>query len=154
MNKFLLQFINENFTNYKDALDLGCGKGIEINYLREHGWYVLGVDLPRVDLNFPYSADREFDLVYSLSVLQFIKNKYVFIDTCYNNLKKGGRLFLLTFHKDDKNFKTELFTENDLNILLKEKFKDVKIERFDIKDNHPPIGEHNHAILIATAIKS
>lgn len=132
---------------------MGCGKGVDITYLKERGWDVLGVDLPNVDLNLPHHFGHEFDLVFSIAVLQFIKHKSVFVDTCFDNLKSGGRLFILTFHKDDTNFKTELFDAEELRNLFKEKFKDIKIEKIITEDNYLPIGRHDHVILVVTALK-
>ena len=154
MNKHLLQFINKNFSEPASALDLGCGRGGDVAYLKELGWEAVGVDLPEIDLNLPFRADRDFDLVYSIAVLQYIIQRQIFIETCFNNLKPGGRLFILTFYKDDTNFKTTLFTAEELKDLLKDKFKDIEVERLTTNDNHQPIGEHQHIILVATAVKA
>lgn len=131
---------------------MGCGKGLDIRDLKSCGWKAEGVDLPKVDLNKPYDSKEKFDLVFSIAVLQFIKNKEVFIETCYKNLKKDGNIFLLTFDKSDRVIKNSL-SKTDIRGLLKDKFCDIKIEKLKIVDNHEPIGKHEHVILVATASK-
>ena len=152
MNVFLSQFIRDNYKKPVAALDLGCGEGSDIKELKLQGWKTRGVDLPKINLNNPFDSKLRFDLVFSIAVLQFIKNKEVFIETCYNNLKIGGNLFLLTFGKYDKVVKNGL-TKKDIRDLLKIGFNHVKIDKFKIEDNHEPIGKHEHMVLVVTARK-
>ncbi|MCF7795061.1 class I SAM-dependent methyltransferase [Patescibacteria group bacterium] len=152
MNYLLSEFIKNNFNKPLSALDLGCGKGLDVKGLNYLGWTVKGVDLPEVDLNEPFILNKKYDLVYSIAVLQFIKNKEIFIDTCFNNLKKDGKLFILTFDKTDKNINNYL-TKRKIFNLLKYKFKDIKIEKLKFEDNHKPIGFHEHTVLSITATK-
>jgi 2-polyprenyl-3-methyl-5-hydroxy-6-metoxy-1,4-benzoquinol methylase len=152
MNNFLSLFIKDRYKKPMTALDLGCGEGLDIKELQTQGWVVKGVDLPKVNLNNPYNSKLKFDLVFSIAVLQFIKNKEIFIETCYNNLKKDGDIFLLTFDKSDRIVKN-CFTKTDIRKLLKGKFNNIKIEKLEIDDDHRPIGKHKHVVLIATASK-
>jgi cyclopropane fatty-acyl-phospholipid synthase-like methyltransferase len=152
MNYLLLKYVKENFNEPRSALDLGCGDGHDIKSLSSLGWEVKGVGLPKVDLNKPYKSNKKYDLVYSIAVLQFIKNKDVFIDTCYNNLKQNGKLFLLTFDKSDRTVHNYL-TKKQITDLLKYNFKKIKIDKLKIKDNHEPLGSHEHVVLLISAIK-
>lgn len=152
MNNFLALFIKDRYKKPMTALDLGCGEGLDIKELKSQGWIVEGVDLPKVNLNNPYNSKLKFDLVFSIAVLQFIKNKEIFIETCYNNLKKDGNIFLLTFDKSDRIVKN-CPTKADIHKLLKSKFNNIKIEKLKIDDDHEPIGKHKHVVLIATASK-
>ena len=152
MNELLLKFIKSNFNKPGSALDLGCGAGDDINNLKHLGWDTEGVNLPEVDLNFFYKSKKKFDLIYSNYVLQFIKNKDEFLKTCYNNLKKGGYLFISTFDKSDKVLKNT-FEKQDLFDIFNKYFINIKIEKTKIKDNHEPIGSHNHIVLVLTARK-
>lgn len=153
MNFLLLKFVKDNFKEPQSALDLGCGKRADVEGLSSLGWEVKGVDLPEVNLNIPYNSNKKYDLVYSIAVLQFIKNMDVFIDTCYNNLKQNGKLFLLTFDKSDRTVHNYL-TKKQITDLLKSNFKKIKIDKFKIKDDHEPIGLHEHVILLISAIKN
>jgi len=152
MNQFLLDFIKDNFKQAGSALDLGCGKGEDVKGLKELGWKATGVDLPEVDLNYFYKVTDKLDLIYSNYVLQFIKNKEAFIETCYANLKDGGFLFIATFDKSDEVLKNT-FTEQELFDFFKNKFRNIKIEKVGVGDNHPPIGQHKHVVLMLTAQK-
>jgi 2-polyprenyl-3-methyl-5-hydroxy-6-metoxy-1,4-benzoquinol methylase len=153
MNHLLLEFVKDNFNEPHSALDLGCGEGYDVKGLSSLGWEVEGVDLPKVDLNKPYESNKKFDLVYSIAVLQFIKNKDIFIKTCYNNLKQNGKLLLLTFDKSDETVHNYLTNKQVLD-LLKHKFKKIKIDKLKIKDNHEPLGSHEHVVLLISAIKN
>jgi 2-polyprenyl-3-methyl-5-hydroxy-6-metoxy-1,4-benzoquinol methylase len=152
MNYLLLKYVKDNFYEPQSALDLGCGESVDVEGLSSLGWEVKGVDLPEVNLNIPYNSNKKYDLVYSIAVLQFIKNKDVFINTCYNNLKQNGKLFLLTFDKSDRTVHNYL-TKKQITDLLKSNFKKIKIDKLKIKDDHEPIGLHEHVILLISAIK-
>ena len=152
MNKRLLKFVKEKFNIPASALDLGMGKGEDVEGLKTIGWKVEGVDKEKgVDLNNPYVAIEPVDLVYSNFVIQFIENKEVFLKTCFNNLKEGGWLFIQTFDESDEIMKKK-FKEEELRNLLSSYFKDIKIEKFkyfDDQDGH----NHWHVILEATGRK-
>lgn len=151
MNYYLLQFINNTFKKPEKALDLGCGSGFDAACLKMLKWKVKNVDLKTgINLNSPYIGKEKVDLVYSNYVLQFIKNKEIFIDTCFNNLKNNGWLFLHTFSMKDKILKTKM-SKREMENLLKNKFKNIKIREIRHYDNE---HQHWHFILEATAQKS
>lgn len=151
MNYRLLKFIKEAFKNPGTALDFGSGEGMDKACLKNLGWIVRGVDLKSgTDLNLPFEA-KKVDLVYANYLLQFLDNKKQFIDNCFNNLKKGGRLFLHTFDKSDRVLKKKISTK-ELKKLLRDKFEDIEINIFSEFDNHPK-HRHWHKILEVTAKK-
>jgi len=147
MNIYLKQFINKKFkTCGFNALDLGEGEGYDVACLEHDGWNVWGVDKKSsgTDLNKPFLCGRggTFDLIYSNYVLHRIKNKEVFIDSIYNNLKDNGKFFLHLIH----------IPEEEINELLKDKFKNIKYEHIKHFDND--IGhKHWHRILEVTGEK-
>jgi len=152
MNKFLKNFININYKKPARALDLGCGRRKDLNYLKQAGWKMIGVDLPKTDLNYPYKNQRKFDLVYSNHVLQFIKNQKTFVETCFENLKKNGSLFIITFGKKDKAVQ-KTFTKQALKKLFSSHFTNIEINEKIVTDNHQPLGKHQHHLLILSAKK-
>jgi SAM-dependent methyltransferase len=154
MNIYLENFISKKFKKTGKALDLGAGKFHDIAYLEYLGWKCEGVDKTTgTDLEKPYKSKKApFDLVYSNYVLQKIKNKKVFLETAYNNLKKDGWLFIHTFDKADKNTRFGLDKKEIGGILRSQGFVDVEVEVFSFYDND--LGhKHWHRILQITARK-
>ncbi len=148
MNKYLANFVEHNFPAPGAALDLGCGKGVDVAALKQLGWSAFGVDLPEVDLNLSYKADQLFDFVYSNFVFQFIKNKEEFVLACFNNLRQGGKLLIQTFDKSDQVLGAKGFSAEELQVYFQEKFKNIKVEKFTEFD---PGHQHDHVKLVLTA---
>jgi len=145
MNYRLLRFVKKNFQKPGTALDLGSGEGFDVACLKNIGWNVRGVDLKTgTDLNLPFST-KKVDLIYSNYVLQFIKNKKEFVNSCFNNLKNGGLIFIHTFDKSDRVLKNTL-TAKEIKKIFESKFTDLKIRVFSEFDNHPK-HRHWHKIL-------
>jgi 2-polyprenyl-3-methyl-5-hydroxy-6-metoxy-1,4-benzoquinol methylase len=148
MNEYLEKFIKG--MKVGSCLDLGCGKGYDMACMAQNGWAASGVDLP-TDLNEPYEQEG-VDLVYSIAVLQEIKNKDVFADTCYKNLKVGGNLFIITFSNEDKQFKKTGFSIPELESLFA-KFDSIKITQTKFFDNKINGKGHWHRVLQLTGKK-
>lgn len=148
MNKYLKRYINNTFKKPGKALDLGAGNFFEVDYLNTNGWQCDGVDKKiDIDLENPYlSPKAPLDLVYSCYVLQFIKNKRVFVKTVYDNLRTGGRFYILAMHKFDKICKSNLTIDLIKKLLTDRGFKNVKIKLFDHYDKHPN-HKHWHRVL-------
>lgn len=154
MNDYLENFINEKFKKPGKALDLGAGKFYDVACLRYLGWKCEGVDkLTGVDLEKAYKSKKApFDLVYSIYVMQKLKNRKVFIKTAHENLKKGGWFFVLTLDKSDKSTRFGIDKKEIKNMLESLGFADIKSEIFSFFDNHPN-HKHWHRILEITARK-
>lgn len=154
MNIYLENFINEKFKKPGKALDLGAGEFCDVNYLEKKGWRCEGVDkLTGVDLeNFYKSSKGPYDLVYSNYVLQKIKNKKVFLETVFANLKRGGWLFIHTFDEANKGTNSGVDIIFLKSILESQGFVDIKSKVFDVYDNNPE-HRHWHKILEVTARK-
>jgi hypothetical protein len=154
MNIYLEKFIDEKFDKPGKALDLGAGKFYDVAYLEYLGWKCDGVDKESgVDLEKFYLSEKApFDLVYSNYVLQKIKNKKIFLETAFNNLKEGGWLFIHTFDKEDKIIRFG-FDKNELGVMLsRQGFIDIEGSVFSFYDNTPG-HKHWHRILQIIARK-
>lgn len=153
MNVFLEKFIIEKYKTPGSLLDLGCGKGFDVACLKHLGWNAVGVDKKNADLNNPYKTNKKFDIVCSNYVLQFIKNKDIFIKSCYDNLKSGGWLFIHTFSKNDAIFKNKGLDKKEIYSLLGKFFKNIKVKEISAYDNEFE-HKHWHKILEITAQKN
>lgn len=155
MNYYLEQFINEKFLKPGKAIDLGAGKFYDIACLRQIGWKCEGIDFKTgINLEKPFIPKLKlFDLTFSNYVLHRINNREQFIKTAYNNLKKKGWLFLLTFDSSDKTRKKNKVYKRDLLVILKKQgFKKISTRVFSFYDNEP--GHlHWHRILEVIAQK-
>jgi len=147
MNNFLKNFIDQKFDKSATALDLGAGEFEDVNSLIKIGWKCEGVDLKiGVDLEKPYlSKNAPFDLVFSNYTLHKIVNKKEFINTIYNNLKKGGWFFIHSFDKSDKNSKSGL-DEKEIKKLFEVRFENIKTRIIDFYDDDEG-HRHWHRIL-------
>ena len=154
MDIFLENFVNDKFKKPGKALDLGAGKFFDVACLKQLGWEAHGVDkLTGINLEKPFlSGKRPFDLVYSNYVLQKIKNKEVFIQTAYNNLKIGGWLLINALDKSNKTGSSDVTAEGMRKILGKIGFKNISMKKTSVFDN--ALGHrHWHKVLQITASK-
>jgi ubiquinone/menaquinone biosynthesis C-methylase UbiE len=86
-----------------NALDLGAGKGVLVDKLREKNINAFGVDVQPSrnvvvsDLNNPLPfKNNSIDIVTSLANIEHLSKPEVNSDEIYRILKKGGRLILTT----------------------------------------------------------
>ncbi|GEM_PF-2108734 len=95
------------------ALDVGCGSGVFSHYLSTKGWQVLGIDIspemieaagryasgPNVEFRavafeaLGEQRDR-FDLILSLSMLEYVEDDEAAIQKCSQLLRSGGYLLV------------------------------------------------------------
>jgi len=151
----LKNFIEQKFKKPGNALDLGAGDFVDVDYLESIGWKCEGVDIKTTGINLEniyLSEKREFDLVFSNYVIHKIKNKNNFISTIFNNLKPNGWLFIQTFDKSDKNSLSKITHENMKKILKKYGFVDILTNIFNYYDDEKG-HKHWHKILEIIARK-
>jgi len=154
MNVYLKNFIIKKFKKPGKALDLGAGDFFDIACLKQLGWKCEGVDIKK-DVNLEkyfVSKNKPFDLVYSNYLIHKIKNKELFIQTIFGNLKNGGWLFLHAFDQTDKNSKSILSKNYLRKLLAKQEFKNIQIRVFSYYDNEDG-HKHWHKILEASGQK-
>lgn len=152
MNTYLKQFI-ESLGFKGKALDLGAGESFDVACLKQLGWEAYGVDkINGINLEEVYiSPLKPFDVVYSLYVIHFLKNRLALVQSAYENLKSGGYFFIHTF-TEDENSSSDLDEESLRKILEDAGFSkiEMKVEKF--YDNE--IGhKHWHNILQAISYK-
>ena len=111
-----LNFLIDYAKSGLKILDLGCGNGRLLNALKDKEVQYVGVDnseklLSEAQKNYPEYKDKfwkadalnlpfaenEFDMIYSIAVLQHIPSKEYrmkFLKECLRTLKKDGKLVL------------------------------------------------------------
>lgn len=154
MNQYLDKFVKQTYSSPGKVLDLGAGDFSDVNYLRQLGWEIEGVDLSTgVNLEQPFiSKNAPFDLVYSNYVLQKINNRRQFIKTMTDNLKPGGNIFIHTFDISDPLAKQGVDKIEVITWLTEEGFTNIESEIFPFYDNEPG-HMHWHKILQISAKK-
>lgn len=112
--KFLItvlqKFFNKHTVEQKNILDVGCGTGANMDFLKQKGFQVKGIDMSEEALKFckekgldvqlglagniPF-RENNFDIVIACDVLEHIKNDVEAIKEIARVLKKNG-LFIAT----------------------------------------------------------
>lgn len=162
MKKLLHPF--ELHPTAKTALDLGCGKGIVSVYAAAKGLTVDAVDKapepPPLFQDLPnirfVSADlaqwtptRSYDIILCHYVLHFLDRTYVvrdFLPTLINHLNPRGVLQLFVFTPQDFTSVPTKFSPEEL-LPIFHNLDILKNETFIEKEDHPPIGKHEHHTL-------
>lgn len=109
--KFCKEIIKKfNIPIGSKILDIGCGNGLFADAFSKLGMNVYGIDVSResqsilsdhfkvCDLSkkpYPFK-DREFDFVFSKSVIEHLRNPDVLIDEAHRMLKPGGIFICMT----------------------------------------------------------
>lgn len=109
-----VQFVENNKFNIKNALDIGCGTGKYLVYLKELGFDIMGIDSSETAVGmikevlqdntklecinmFDYEiAKNKHDLIFSISTIHHgLKEDVVkLIKNIYDKLVDGGHIFI------------------------------------------------------------
>jgi len=149
-----------------NILDIGCGVGGNSIFLSKKGFNVTAIDIdeesirqikekcPKINavnqdiLNFNF-RENEYDLISAINVLNFFKKEDAekIIKNMIKSLKDNGLIYIQAFSVNEqcKGFSC-LFNKNDFVDCFSEN-KILECEEFNIKDSHPPLGEHEHNII-------
>jgi tellurite methyltransferase len=155
-----------------NVLDIGCGAGGNSIFLAEKGFNVTCVDndkeaiteirekYPKINainqdvLDFSF-RENEYDLILAINVLNFFKKEDVekTIKNMIKSLKENGLIYIQAFSINEqcKGFNC-LFNKKDFEDYFS-KNEILECEELKIKDNHPPLGEHEHSIIRILAKK-
>jgi O-antigen chain-terminating methyltransferase len=118
------------FKNCKKVVDLGCGRGEFLELLNENKINALGIDIEEKAIQicknkglqvkkenvFDYLSNTDkIDGIFASHLIEHLKNHELirFIKACYNKLKKGGFICLVTPNSESLAAHLEFFY-NDL----------------------------------------
>ena len=107
-----LRFIEIDNLKNSDILDVGCGTGFLLDYLKKYSKSTSGVEKNKEFLKFlrksghiAYSdlheVDKKYELITSFNVIEHVDNVISFIKSMYNLLKKNGTLIIETPNSND-----------------------------------------------------
>ncbi len=113
----------------KEVLSVGCFEDTAYDCLVKRGWNIVGID-PDVNGDtldsFYNRCNHQFDIIFSTSVLEHVKDDELFIKQICNLLKLGGYAiltvdFLDSYKQGDPLHATAVrfYTDNDLNTRLR-----------------------------------
>lgn len=109
------QILKERFENSNSVLDVGCGKGRNLDYFIANNYQVFGIDANKENIDWiikhkqiennhfktglveSIPFQNSFDLIICNAVLHFAKNKTHFEDmlfSMWNKLNENGILFI------------------------------------------------------------
>jgi SAM-dependent methyltransferase len=157
---FLKFLIQEKFSGL--LVDLGCGRGRDVNYFKENGLNVKGIDISKEEINlakgtFPDSCfevqdienlefkDNSISAIFMINVIHYL-DKEKAMRNILKALEKRGYLFI-HFNleiKDNKGNVDYYQKEGEILSLVKE-FKIIKKKIFERVDTKPL--EHTHKIM-------
>ena len=116
----------EKYSNKGKILDIGCGRGIFMDIMRQGGWEVEGSELNEETASYAEQvyglkvypgkitdhslAPEKFDAINVCGVLEHLKEPDEVITECYKLLKNGGLLVVLV--PDIRSFEFKFGKEN------------------------------------------
>ena len=117
--KYILEALNKKNLNNTKILDIGCGGGLISEPMARLGGTITGIDASeknikvaklhseknKIKINYlnksPEQLDNKekFDIILNLEIVEHVDNVGLYINSCYNLLKKDGLMFTATLNR-------------------------------------------------------
>lgn len=117
--------ITPEFSFQKKFLDIGCATGLLLNYIRQYGWEVQGIELGTYSVQYAKKKfnlpivnkpleetnimDNSIDVVHWSHVIEHLPSPIQGLKKIYKMLKKGGYMLLTTPRVDS--FQQRIFKD-------------------------------------------
>ena len=116
---FKINADNLNYLKGLNILDIGCGGGLISEHMARLGGRVTGIDASEknikvakihakkneLKINYLNKSPEElenkdkFDIILNLEIVEHVDNVGLYIESCYNSLKKDGLMFTATLNR-------------------------------------------------------
>ena len=116
---FKIKDSKSNFLNRLNILDIGCGGGLISEPMARLGGSITGIDASEknikvakihsqksgLKINYLNKSPEElenkdkFDIILNLEIVEHVDNVGLYIESCYNLLKKDGLMFTATLNR-------------------------------------------------------
>jgi SAM-dependent methyltransferase len=108
-NRFILQLVRKICRSGSRIIEIGCGRGVVVEYLRNHGVDCVGVELAAVEpmravlkhvqsgisaFDLPYEERARYDAVLLLDVLEHLPDPRGFLDQVLKAYPNARRLIV------------------------------------------------------------
>jgi len=118
--------ISTQFAKPRRFLDIGCATGMLLNYVRDYGWEVKGVEICKQSVEYARKnfgldifngtfeqakfKDESFEIIHFSHLIEHLPDPLSTLKKIYKVLKKGGYILVTTPRIDS--FQARLFKEN------------------------------------------
>lgn len=75
-------------------LDYGCGSGLFVKFMSQHGYNCFGYDPHNLKFNEQKVLTSKFDFILSQDVFEHVDNPYIFLQEIKSYLKEKGKLVI------------------------------------------------------------
>lgn len=82
-------------------LDYGCGSGLFVKFMSQHGYNCFGYDPHSLKFNEPSVLTSKFDFIISQDVFEHVDNPYIFLQEIKSYLNEKGKLVIGTPFSDN-----------------------------------------------------
>lgn len=120
-SEYLLKVIQKYANKNSTILEIGCGDGRNVEFLKKHGYNVEGID-KKLGTAIEDVPEKEYDIVFTMSTLFLIKDTKVF-----PKIARMARNYIITI-EGETSVNDELVGRDYSAVFIKHGFNQVESE--------------------------